>query len=242
VPKVPDSVALTWPVGPHYLRWVDGKGVHAWARYKIKSANWYRAALVIAVEEAGDLDRYVGVQMALDGALGSLCAAVDAAGWGLLEAVERVGRVADSDRASHERGNWESAFELARGATVALSCESVVVEALAGSGSLSPEGWLAQLRMVRDQAVRHNVLMRRFSVDQSRPGRFIEVPGLGQRRPVEYLKSVRKQVGVLVELLLDDIDMLVEPRALAAEAERAGSSRPRQLPDLSARAGMDRPS
>jgi hypothetical protein len=244
--QVPKSVAVTWPVGPHYLRWVEGKGVHAWARYKLKSANWYRAVLAVAVQEAGDLDRYVGIQMALDGVLTSLCAAVDAAGWGLFAAVELIasapeGGVAEDDDEADVPGDWESVFDLARDRQVALASEAAVIAALEGSGSRSPAGWLAQLRQLRDQAVQHNVLVRRLNVGEELPGRVVDVPGLGPKGPVEYLKSARTEAHELVEALLADIDGLAEQGSSEPDAGSPRRSGPRALPDLSARAGVVRP-
>lgn len=245
MPKVPKSVPLTWPVGPHYLRWVDGKGVHAWARYKLKSADWYRAALVVAVQEAGEIDRYVGIQMALDGVLTALCAAVDAAGSGLYDAVERRLRDEDTDVdiATEGLDGWETAFMLSRRGALVLGSERATAEALAGSDSPSPAGWLAQLRQVRDRAVQHNILVRRLSPGDDLQGRYVDVPGLGARPPVEYLRSARKKTDRLVEAILADVDSLDEQRAAALETDLDPGRRPgpRALPDLSARARMISP-
>jgi len=240
VAKIPKSVRLKWPVGPHYLRWVDGKGVHAWARYKVKSADWYLGALQIAAHVAGDVDRYVGIELALDGVLASLCAAADAAGAALLDAVERAVALPEAERGTSSLAAWDRCLDIARGAGLELACERAVIDALDGGTSRSPTGWLAQLRLLRDRAVRHNVLVRRFSIGGEPPGRFIDVPGLGARRPVEYLKSARRHVAELVEVLLADVDALSD---LAPPESRDDGSRrigPRPLPDLSARARVVR--
>lgn len=234
--KIPKSVRLKWPVGPHYLRWVDGKGVHAWARYKVKSADWYLGALQITARAAGDLDRYAGVELALDGVLGALCAAVDAAGCALLDAVAHASGGPATEWSHLGASEWDGALDIARGAGLSLECERAVLEAVEGTGSRNPEGWLAQLRMLRDRAVRHNVLVRRFSVGGEPPGRFVDVPGLGPRRPVEYLKSTRNRVGELVELLLRDVDALAGAAPPAADEDGSRRLGPRPLPDLSARA------
>ncbi|MDA8290613.1 MAG: hypothetical protein M0Z33_02880 [Actinomycetota bacterium] len=234
--KIPKSVRLKWPVGPHYLRWVDGRGAHAWARYKVKSADWYLGALQITARAAGDLDRYVGIELALDGVLTAMCAAVDAAGCALLDAVVRAAGRPESDASYLDVGEWDGALEIARGAGISLASEHAILDALEGSGSRSPQGWLAQVRLLRDRAVRHNVLVRRFSVSGEPPGRFVDVPGLGPRRPIDHLKSTRRKVHELVELLLRDVDTLAG--AVPPDSDEGGPRRigPRPLPDLSARA------
>jgi len=65
----------------------DAPTIRAWVRYKLRSAEWYIQALELVGEEVG-FDRYVGVEMALDGALASLCGAFDAAVGGLIHASE----------------------------------------------------------------------------------------------------------------------------------------------------------
>ena len=238
--SVPRSIRLKWPVGPHYLRWVEGKKVHAWARYKLRSADWYLAALVATVGEAGDLDRFVGIEMALDGTLSSLCAAVDAAGFGLLEVLAQM-LDPDVPAGSAAPGSWAEVFSIARSASVELACEKLALAALAGSGTSSPAGWLAQLQALRDLAVRHNLLARRLTLGAEPPGRYVEVPGLGPSRPIEYLEAVRCKVAGLVEALLAGIDEIERFRPLAPEARHPPPLAPRPLPDLSARAGLTRP-
>lgn len=234
--KIPKSIPLKWPVGPHYLRWVDGKGVHAWARYKLRCADWYLAALIATAREAGDLDRYVGVEMALDGALTALCAAVDAAGFGLLDAVLRYARVPDSEIADTVERGWGSLLDVASSADIALDCNDRLVAALAGDGGRGASGWFAQLRQLRDATVRHNVLLRKFSVSGEQPGRFIDVPGLGAQRPVEYLRSVTTSAQDLVEALLAEIDLVERAALRSSRVEPRRGSALRPLPDLSARA------
>jgi hypothetical protein len=241
VPKIPKSVRLKWPVGPHYLRWVDGKGVFAWSRFKMKSADWYLKALEAAAREAGDLDRYVGIEMALDGVLASLCAAVDTAGWGLFETLTSL-EITDDDGDNLLTGDdWRVVFGRARAAGVVLPSEFATLEALEGSGTKEPGGWLAQLRLLRDQAVLHNVLVRRFDVDGNHSGRLIDVPGLGPSPTVEYLISTRNATSRLVEFLLADVYAAPKLFISHDSGKNVRRGAPRALTDLSGRAGVNWP-
>src|SRR5674476_910114 len=83
-----ESVATKWPAGPTYAEWVGAEGSGAWVLYKLRSSSWY----IDRLDEVGKLlgfGRHVGVEMALDGALGSLCGAFDAAVGGIIGAVEQ---------------------------------------------------------------------------------------------------------------------------------------------------------
>jgi hypothetical protein len=241
VANIPKSVRRKWPVGPHYVRWVDGKGVHAWARFKVKSADWYIRTLEITAREAGDVDRYVGIEMALDGALSSLCGAVDAAGWGLLELVETLEVRDDLGDHSQIGGDWRGVFTLARASGIVLSSEFAALDALKGSGSNDPTGWLAQLRLLRDAAVRHNELVRQFDVDGKQSGRLIDVPGRGPSPTIEYLKAMRKRTNGLVELILADITDASKRTGSSGDGNVDRRDGPRPLPELSDRAGVQWP-
>src|SRR6478609_1915599 len=85
---VPASVATQWPVGPAYTEWVGASGVGAWVAYKLGTAEWF----IDQLERVGDMvgyNRYVGVEMAMDGALAALCGGFDAAVGGLIGAVDK---------------------------------------------------------------------------------------------------------------------------------------------------------
>ena len=235
MPKKPKSVRVKWPVGPHYVKWTGGKRAHAWANYKIKSADWFIETLRMTARNAGSFDRYAGIEMAVDGALSSLCAAVDAAGSELFVAYVRQAEISQTGLDSVAVENWESIFSVARAIGVALPSEKRLTKALLGSGSRAPEGWYAQLRQLHAQAVQHNVLVRRFSVT-NKPGRFIEVPGRGPCRPDKYLRSVRKDVAKLVKALLADTDALPKLLPAKSRAQRHANGRSRPLPDLLVRA------
>ena len=241
MPKVRKSVRLKWPVGPLYFRRAGGKNPHAWAGLKMRSADWYLDALATTMREAGDLERYVGIEMALDGALASMCAAVDAAGSGLADKFIRTARLPTAENET-STARWRSVYSFASAVGVTLPSEYAVSEAFAGFASSEPTGWFSQLAALRDRAVRHNVLVRRTSIGGDFRGRFLDVPGVGPREPIEYLESMREKVNQIVELLVADIDLI--PKLLAAKTDAERSHRPKQraLPDLLSRARVLTPS
>ncbi len=228
-----DVAGPSWPLGPHYLRWVEGKGADAWARFKLRSADWYLEALEFAEREVG-LDRFVGVEMAIDGVLSSLCAGVDAAAQALLEEVERFAGPSPLRTHRPAADDWTVLVALAEGAGIELASARPVVLAVRGSED-ETEGWLTQLQRLRTLAVRRNVLVRRPNVDGAARSRLLEVPGLGQRPVVRYLHATRRRADGLVEALLADVDSLARERQ--RPGPRAGAGR-LPLPDLAARADL----
>ena len=222
-----------WPLGPHYLRWVEGKGVDAWARFKLRAAEWYVEALEVAQREVG-LDRFVGVEMAIDGALSSLCAGVDAAGHALVEEVERF--AGDVPLRSHRPagGDWTVLVGLAEGVGIELGSARAIDRAVRGDEE-DPEGWLPQLQRLRELAVRRNVLVRCPNVDGSGRDRLLDVPGLGQRPVVRYLRKAGRRADGLVEALLADVDSLARERL---RPSRRPGVRRQALPDLAKRADV----
>jgi hypothetical protein len=222
----------SWPLGPHYLRWVEGRGVHAWARFKLKSADWYLGVLE-AAEREGGLDRYVGVEMAIDGALASLVASIDAAGHGLARELDGClgPGVVDPQRCV-----WEQAVALANERSIDLGCERELARALGADASVEGAGWLVELRQLKDAAVRHNVLVRPRSLEGHVRGRLLDVPAVGPRPVLAYLSCARRHADGLVEALLGDLAALAGQRHARAREPRAQQNQ--VLPDLSARAAV----
>ncbi len=225
-----------WPLGPHYLRWVEGKGVAAWARFKLRSADWYLEALEVAEREVG-LDRFVGVEMAIDGVLSSLCAGVEAAAHALRSETEHLAGPSAPRPPWAVEGGWTLLVELAEGTGTALGSARALERAVRGDHD-ETEGWLAELYRLRALAVQRNVLVRRPNVDGAARSRLLDVPGLGQRPVVRYLRKARRRAESLVEVLLAEVDALAHerPRPLTRPASLRGG-----LPDLSARAGLCAP-
>src|SRR5438552_3982939 len=89
-----------WPIGENYLTsYPNGtKSRRTWAEYKLTSARWYVEALEQIYLVTADLDRFVGVEMALDGYLGAISSAFDAAVGGLIDAIEAHRSIPPSSR------------------------------------------------------------------------------------------------------------------------------------------------
>lgn len=222
-----------WPLGPHYLRWVEGKGADAWARFKLRAADWYLEALEVAEREVG-LDRFVGVEMAIDGVLFSLCAGIDAAAQALLDEVERFAGPSPL-RAHRPVGeDWTVLVALAEGAGVELASGRAIHLAVRGDEE-DADGWLTELQRLRALAVRRNVLVRRPNIDGAARSRLLDVPGLGQRPVLRYLRRARRRADALVEAMLADLDSLARERARPSPRPGLGRA---VLPDLSARADV----
>lgn len=79
---------IRWPVGPYYKE-LAVSDERSWVDYKLVSADWYLAALRRLQPHGRPLDRYLGVEMAIDGVLAAQSSAVDAAVETLVRALER---------------------------------------------------------------------------------------------------------------------------------------------------------
>lgn len=226
-------VGPSWPLGPHYLRWVEGKGADAWARFKLRSAAWYLDALEVAEREVG-LDRFVGVEMAIDGVLSSLCAGVDAAGHALLEELERFATPTMLHTHRSVDADWSLLVGVAEGVGIGLGSARALELAVHGDED-DEVGWLTQLAGLRALAVQRNVLVRRPNVDGAARSRVLDVPGLGQRPVLRCLRKVHRRADGLVEAMLADLDGIARERH--RRPAHRGVSRP-GLDGLSARAGL----
>src|SRR5712691_7922498 len=70
-----------WPLGHHYsaITSPGGRPEAQWVAFKLAAAGWYLETLGCLFAETKDLDRFVGVEMALDGFLTAVSSAFDAA-------------------------------------------------------------------------------------------------------------------------------------------------------------------
>jgi hypothetical protein len=198
---------MKWPIGPHYWSWVGADGVHAWVLFKLKSADWYLDTLNRIGESISEFDRYAGVEMGVDGALGSLFGAFDAAVGGLIAAIESKTPGVTVTRTYNY--SWTVAHQRIGTFSGTVRCDPIVTTALAGSRTPTPTGWLAQLRQLRNRAVHHDSLNRHFTRGSGTDTCMIKVPGAGEHELLPYLREARAKTGQLCEQILLDIDRIV---------------------------------
>ena len=162
-----------WPIGPHYA--VQFSGESGWANHKLASAEWYLATLRQLDQILPELDRHVGVEMALDGCLASASSAVDAAVMSLIRSL--------SSRHEHDgtsvplalakkvfRADWASVVEPLAGlsATITLKSQSAARFELVDSNRA-----LALAKGLVDERRR----LEAQSVSAARDHRLAQIPG-----------------------------------------------------------------
>jgi len=225
-------VTVDWPVGPYYTTWVSAEGVAAWVRYKVRSAEWYVETLEAVSERVPVLDRYVGVEMALDGALAALCGAFDAALGGLIQAAESGHGLTPSPAYRYSWKLCRGLLDQSRAAGERIGALIDAIDAAhAGHVDSQPTGWLAILQRLRNTAVHNNTLARhhQVSIGGSNPGSNCDliVPGVdGGLSPVPYLRGACRRVGQLCEDMISAGDLLTPSITLGgAKEERDRHSR-----------------
>ena len=231
--EVPASVATEWPVGPAYTEWVGANGVGAWVAYKLGAAEWF----IDQLERVGDLVgyyRYVGVEMALDGALAALCGGFDAAVGGLIGAVDKYFDSApdgspDVARESipPHRYSWRRCrerLELLRTEDLNLDVEPLIqeIEQALEAPDDGPLGWLVECQRLRNAAIHQDTLARHIEVASHNVVGAVEQIGASQggnatwsitvqgrgEHPVEYLRGVERQLEALTKRMVAVIDWL----------------------------------
>lgn len=168
--------AIPWPAGPHYFDLTGSVGAVAWVRYRVWAADWYTRTLRDVVAVDGNYDRFVGVEMALDGALNGLSSAFDAAVALLIQGAEIVLEVPEADRLPVRRYSWKNARDLLKTRAIGTDPDGTsndvvwrlildIDDALDGESDPSPSGWLAQLRRLRNQIAHQDTLARHHYTD-----------------------------------------------------------------------------
>jgi len=203
---------VEWPVGPEFGDLDSRKGVYAWVKFKLDSADWYLGRLEQVLAVVPRALHQVGIEMALDGILESLCSAVDAACAAVINAAEARGHtkpptpefgykpeLAVKRLREHGRTRAPAALESARN----------------GFKSSSPTGWFAQLGRLRNRAVHHTALTRTYFSGGPLNGEFhVEVPGLGLMDPLLYLRDVKLKTQRLTDQLLKEVSWLAPGQAI----------------------------
>jgi len=227
--------AVAWPAGPHYFDLTGSDGAVAWVRYRVWAGDWYVRTLRSLAGRDGNYDRFVGIEMALDGALNSLSSAFDAGTSLLIRGAENALELEESDRLHVHRYSWRNAWDLLKGPELGTdpdgtSNEEVwrvildVDNALAGERDETPTGWLPQLRRLRNQVAHQDTLARHHTSDgPSTLGAF----GGRNVDAFTYLARACDRVSDLTEQMVSLAIHLGAPE-LHAEWER-----PRWFPDAS---------
>jgi hypothetical protein len=139
-----------WRLGPNYItQFPSGTKQNAsWARFRIAGGAWHLDTLRTILATTNDLDRFVGVEMALDGFFAGMSSAFDAAVGGLCTAIEVSRGVVEADRTPDHKRGWGRVKKLvAEQPVITLSCQAAVDSALeVEQRTDQPIGWLAQLR------------------------------------------------------------------------------------------------
>jgi hypothetical protein len=210
--------SIVFPAGPIYPELLKSDARPGWVRYKVWSADWYTATLGHLVDQFGDLQANVGVEMALDGALSALSGAYDASVALMISSAERALGVPDDERLPPHRYDWAAFKKIAqrphedRGQATMPSIMSFpgvpellddVDQALEGQFDESPAGWLATLRRLRNQPMHQSALPRTWIVDwdtnETLDVRLSNIPG---GDPVSYLKQSCDRTSALTERMI----------------------------------------
>lgn len=209
---------FSWPTN------IERTNPDDWPDFKLRCADWYINALTALEQKYGELDRLVGVEMALDGALSSLVGAFDSAVRKAHEAARRVG-LATVPARTH-KWNEETLAKIiaeaqARG-LVSPGNDLCGIEAALGPDT-SP-GWLTDLKRARNRSMHMTSLQRNHyvwatttsledaaqapqldeAIRPDPPGSLPETepPDIiingTPRQPLEYLEEVRIKIAALV--------------------------------------------
>src|SRR5437879_4491248 len=132
-PFDPPLLGRSWPRGQHYttLSPPAGRPEALWVSFKLTAAGWYLDTLQRLFDDTGDLDRFIGVEMALDGFLATVSSAFDAATAALIEAIEYP--LPPLAKTGEHDFSWGRCLEAAVKAGAVLSCLAAVESALAGA-------------------------------------------------------------------------------------------------------------
>lgn len=191
--------SIIWPATHDASRSAKPKGLRAWAHAKLDAAAWYVETLQ-ALETACVPADALGVEMAVDGAISSLCSAFETMICSLTRAIERVADVSKDSRTPLHLASWSKLAAASKVFDIDLASRSSISSALVGEHSDSPEGWMAQLLVLRRELTLRDLIS---SGDGLTPPRLLlEVPGRGEVPLVRYLIETFE----LCEELLEQID------------------------------------
>jgi hypothetical protein len=200
-----DTSAILWPAGPGFDQLVKTTKLKAWANYKMEAADWYLDTLLAISLQQERLERVLGVEMAVEGVIGSLCSAFEVMICLLTQSIEKAAGVPAEHRTPRHLANWSRLAAAAKVFDIDLASTLSISSALLGEHSEDPEGPLAQLLALRRHAAVEDLLVDVPSTSDRNSVLLIDVPGRGPLPIVEYLFEARNLVGELLETILHDV-------------------------------------
>jgi hypothetical protein len=196
---------ILWPAGRGFDRPLKAKKARSWANYKMEAADWYLDTLLAMSLQQGRLERVLGVEMAVEGVIQSLCSAFEVMICALTQAIEKAAGVPADRRTPRHLVNWSRLAAAAKVFDIDLASTLSISAALLGEHSEDPQGPLAQLFALRRHAAVQDPLLKAVSRDGGDAELLIDVPGRGPLPLVDYLFEARNLVGELLGTILHDV-------------------------------------
>lgn len=202
-PQIVPSTRL-FPAGPQWSTLMEGStDAVSWSRFRIWAADWYIDTLEQLINQFGDVDRYVGVELAIDGALSNLYSAFEATTSVLIDSVESHLVVPKAERIPDHRRGWPAFKKLLKTHDLADAAEladliAKVDAAMEVDEDHNPIGWLAKVRQLRNHPAHHGTLARTWAHPDDGGGATIT----GADDVVTVLKAAADGLSSITEQLL----------------------------------------
>lgn len=198
------GTAVAWPSGPGFESPLKTKKLRARSRAKCAAGGWYLDTLRKLSWSDEPLSRTLGVEMAVDGVVQSLCAAFESELCALTKAIERVAEIPEERRTPLHLVTWSKLAAATTVFDIDLASALSISDALVGEHSEEPHGWLAQLLLLRKRLALQDFLVDEDDGHHTSRLR-INVPGRGPLPLVEYLSEVHDLTEELLETIEHDI-------------------------------------
>ena len=199
-----EPISIAWPAGSSYDKPIKTQKPRAWARYKVEAADWYLNALLVTSLHRDRLERTVGVEMAVEGVIQSLCAAFEAMICTLSNSIEKLAGIVPEHRTPRHLVTWSRLAEAATRFDIDLASTMSISSAMLGERSENPQGSLAQLFLLRRRVALQDLLVDHQGIDGGYELR-IDVPGRGPLPLLDYLFESRSTVEELLETISHDV-------------------------------------
>ena len=230
-PEPTSANGIAWPTGPGYSKKIRVKKIKAWARFKLASADWYLSTLR-TMHETGEFSRVLGLEMAIDGIIQSLCGVFEASVFALTIAVERAAKIPEDRRTPVHLASWSNLAAEAKYLDIDLASSLSVSDALIGEHSVTPQGWLAQLIVLRQRSTRQDLLVDHRLEEGKSSELCIDVPGRGPRPVLSYLTETRDLIEELLETMMHDIEDAKQGRIHVTGTDILRQRAEREISDL----------